>query len=316
MGLWNWSTTAANNATADPSINWQEGQAPSTVNDSARAMMAALAVQFQTGWEWQMWGDTPTYVSGTQFTVPGNLTGRYTVGRRIRASVTAGTIYGAITASAYTSLTTVTVTWDSGSLDSGLTEVDVGIINPTNTSFPRGINAYFSNAYANGTLQVTGSNLVAGTQGAWMAWNEVPGNGATSLINNQGTGGGGFIFRNVNSSNTIETGRVTFSSAGDITAGGTITANSDERLKEDWGDLPDDFIDRLASIRSGTYTRVDSGQRHVGVGAQSLRALLPEAVMESDKGVLSVAYGQAALAACVELAKEVVRLRALLEPSK
>jgi hypothetical protein len=41
--MWQWSTTAANNATADPSINWAEGMAPSAVNDSARAMMAILA---------------------------------------------------------------------------------------------------------------------------------------------------------------------------------------------------------------------------------------------------------------------------------
>ena len=42
MTLYKWSQTAASNATADPdpSINWQEGQAPSSVNDSARAMMA------------------------------------------------------------------------------------------------------------------------------------------------------------------------------------------------------------------------------------------------------------------------------------
>jgi microcystin-dependent protein len=43
MSFWKWSRTAANNATADGSINWAEGQAPSSVNDSARAMMAAAA---------------------------------------------------------------------------------------------------------------------------------------------------------------------------------------------------------------------------------------------------------------------------------
>jgi prophage DNA circulation protein len=43
MSFWKWSRTAANNATADGSINWAEGQAPSTVNDSARAMMAAAS---------------------------------------------------------------------------------------------------------------------------------------------------------------------------------------------------------------------------------------------------------------------------------
>lgn len=43
MTMFTWSQTAASNATADSTINWAEGQAPSTINDSARAMMASLA---------------------------------------------------------------------------------------------------------------------------------------------------------------------------------------------------------------------------------------------------------------------------------
>src|SRR5215470_10370718 len=43
MTLYKWSQTAASDATADPTINWAEGQAPSSVNDSGRAMMAATA---------------------------------------------------------------------------------------------------------------------------------------------------------------------------------------------------------------------------------------------------------------------------------
>jgi microcystin-dependent protein len=43
MTLYKWSQTAALDATVDASINWQEGQAPSSINDSARAMMAATA---------------------------------------------------------------------------------------------------------------------------------------------------------------------------------------------------------------------------------------------------------------------------------
>lgn len=43
MAFWSWSKTAANNASADGTINWAEGQAPSSVNDSARAMMARAA---------------------------------------------------------------------------------------------------------------------------------------------------------------------------------------------------------------------------------------------------------------------------------
>lgn len=43
MTFFTWSTTANNNDDADASINFAEGQAPSTVNNSARALMAAAA---------------------------------------------------------------------------------------------------------------------------------------------------------------------------------------------------------------------------------------------------------------------------------
>lgn len=43
MSLWRWSKTSGNNDGADPSINWREGQAPSSINNSSRSMMAALA---------------------------------------------------------------------------------------------------------------------------------------------------------------------------------------------------------------------------------------------------------------------------------
>ena len=43
MAIYDWSTTASNNATADSTILWAEFQDPSTVNDSARAMMARIA---------------------------------------------------------------------------------------------------------------------------------------------------------------------------------------------------------------------------------------------------------------------------------
>jgi len=43
MTVYKWSQTAASNATADGTINYAEGQAPSSLNDSARALMAAVA---------------------------------------------------------------------------------------------------------------------------------------------------------------------------------------------------------------------------------------------------------------------------------
>lgn len=43
MSFFKWSQVAASNSNADSTINWAEGQAPSTINDSARGMMAAAA---------------------------------------------------------------------------------------------------------------------------------------------------------------------------------------------------------------------------------------------------------------------------------
>lgn len=113
----------------------------------------------------------------------------------------------------------------------------------------------------------------------------------------------------VNQANTAVTH--TLADNGDFTATGNVTAFSDERLKTDWQGLPG-LVDDIAGVKMGTYTRVDTGERQVGVSAQSLQGVLPEAVMQNDEGVLSVAYGNAALAACVALAREVVELRARL----
>lgn len=41
--IYDWSQTAASNASSDSDITWAEGQAPSTVNNSARQMMARIA---------------------------------------------------------------------------------------------------------------------------------------------------------------------------------------------------------------------------------------------------------------------------------
>jgi len=93
-----------------------------------------------------------------------------------------------------------------------------------------------------------------------------------------------------------------------LTCGGTVTANSDERLKTNWRDLPENFIDRLAGVKHGIYDRTDIELTQVGVSAQSLQELLEQAVLIGEDGKLSVAYGNAALVACIQLAQRVVAL--------
>ncbi|KVN55394.1 hypothetical protein WT13_23565 [Burkholderia anthina] len=104
-----------------------------------------------------------------------------------------------------------------------------------------------------------------------------------------------------------------FTSVGTI-SGSNVTATSDERLKKDWAPFESDFLERVATVLHGTFTRIDTGERRVGVGAQSLREVIPEAVFGGE--TLTVSEGSAALAIVVELTREVLRLRALLEPVK
>ena len=97
-----------------------------------------------------------------------------------------------------------------------------------------------------------------------------------------------------------------------IRASGNVTAYSDERLKTNWRDMPEDFVARLAKVKVGIYDRMDGEKiTQVGVSAQSLQTLLPQAVTEANDDIktLSVSYGNAALASAVELAKEVVLLK-------
>jgi hypothetical protein len=102
-------------------------------------------------------------------------------------------------------------------------------------------------------------------------------------------------------------------SAGNVVANGNVTAYSDERLKTNWRAAPANMVAQLAAIKSGIYDRIDSGATQCGVSAQALQAFLPEAVTtsktpEGEDSYLSVSYGNAALLACVELAKKVIEL--------
>lgn len=109
--------------------------------------------------QWVASSLTPTYVSATQFTLVGDQTSTFTVNRRLKFTVTAGTVYGYISVSAYTSLTTVTVVLDSGSLDSGLSAVQLGLITPTETSLPKIPNFVSTAMIVDG--DVTGTKLLA-----------------------------------------------------------------------------------------------------------------------------------------------------------
>ena len=142
--LGKYDTAAANNtATGTGSVSVAEGMLPSNINNAFRSIMADIRQHYNVA-EWIEYGDgagayTPAYVSGTSFTIAGvNVTAIYHVGRRVKVTAsTPGTIYGTITATAFSSNTTVTVAWDSGSLSNeAITNVLIGALSKTNSSIP------------------------------------------------------------------------------------------------------------------------------------------------------------------------------------
>jgi hypothetical protein len=90
----------------------------------------------------------------------------------------------------------------------------------------------------------------------------------------------------------------------DFAVNGNLTAYSDERLKTNWKPLPLNFIQNWSQVKYGIYDRIDTGATQVGLSAQSVKAVLPNAVTEQEGGMLALNYGAAAAVATVELAKQ------------
>jgi hypothetical protein len=121
-------------------------------------------------------------------------------------------------------------------------------------------------------------------------------------------------YRSTNGSGTtawtaiLTTSGTTFS--GNLTMSGNITAYSDERLKTDWQPAKKTFVQELARVKSGTYTRTDTNEKQAGVSAQDIQKILPEVVFEDADKHLSLAYGNAAMVSCVEIAKVIEKMEA------
>ncbi len=130
MGIESWSTTAASNFAG-----------PTTVFDVIHQMMADHRARWNDA-QWFEYGDgdgpaTVTYVAATQFKVEGvDVSAAYHVDRRVKVvAKTPGTIYGTITAVSFSTDTTVTVAFDSGSLSDQELTVSLAILTATNKSF-------------------------------------------------------------------------------------------------------------------------------------------------------------------------------------
>lgn len=172
MALKDWSTTAADNNSSSPN-GFPEGMAPSGVNDAAREMMAQVRGWYEDP-AWINYGYTYTYVGGTQFKISGqNVTSKFVVGRRVRAvGSSTGTIYGTITASAFSTDTTVTVSWDSGTLSNETLQVSIAFpalgrpITGLNISMPEDTIASATTtdlgSKSSNILSITGTTTITG----------------------------------------------------------------------------------------------------------------------------------------------------------
>jgi hypothetical protein len=80
---------------------------------------------------------------------------------------------------------------------------------------------------------------------------------------------------------------------GNILASGTVTANSDIKLKENVRTI-DNALSKVLSLRGVEYDRIDSGEHQIGVIAQEVEKIIPEVVYPKspspDYETKSVAY--------------------------
>ena len=90
---------------------------------------------------------------------------------------------------------------------------------------------------------------------------------------------------------------------GNLTAGGTVTANSDEKLKKNIITIAD-AVEKVNCLRGVEYDRVDYESHQIGLIAQEVEKVLPDVVFTSDiDGTKSVAYSNI-VALLIEAIKE------------
>jgi hypothetical protein len=217
-GIKDYSTTAANNTTIG-SISTAEGMLPSNINNAFRGLAAEIREWYNDS-QWVIYGDgdgsfTIAYASATSFTVSGvDVTSFYHVGRRVKAiATTPGTIYGTISASTFSTNTTVTVTWDSGSLANEAVSIYVSALSKTNDSIPELVitNAKVATAAAIDATKI-GGGLVSNSEFAFL-------DGVTSAIQTQ-----------LNAKQATITGAATTVVTSDLTASRAAISNSSGKI--------------------------------------------------------------------------------------
>ncbi len=133
-----------------------------------------------------------------------------------------------------------------------------------------------------GIVEPTGSQHYAGVYGS------VNGGSGTNLGVYGGASGSGTnygVYATASEGTTNWAGYFN----GDLAYTGTLSNQSDIRLKENLRPI-EDAIDKLVALRGIYFNNVGSEQRKVGVIAQEVETVLPEAVTEDAEGYKYVSY--------------------------
>ena len=162
----------------------------------------------------------------------------------------------------------------------------IGSTNPTSKLTVQG-NVLISGIATLGTIQISSGIITATTgvvtyygDGSKLSGVSV---GNVSITNDTSTNGTFYVgmvsttsgnLANLNVSST----KLTFNpSTGNLVAGGTVTANSDERLKTNIKTIPN-ALEKVLSLRGVEYDRIDTGDHQIGVIAQEVEKIIPEVV--------------------------------------
>jgi hypothetical protein len=255
-GIKDYSSTAGSN-TSIGGISIAEGMLPSNINNAFRGLTADIREWYNDS-QWVIYGDgdttfTITYASSTSFTVAGvDVTSFYHVGRRVKAiAATPGTIYGTISATTFSTNTTVTVTWDSGSLANEAVTIYVSALSKTNDSIPELVitNAKISASAAIDVSKI-GAGAVSSTEFGYL-------DGVTSAIQTQ-----------IDSKQATITGGATTITSADLTASRALASNASGKVAVTT--VTSTELGYVSGVTSAIQTQLDAKQATITGSATTI----------------------------------------------
>jgi hypothetical protein len=278
-GIKDYSSTAGSN-TSIGGISIAEGMLPSNINNAFRGLTADIREWYNDS-QWVIYGDgdstfTIAYASSTSFTVSGvDVTSFYHVGRRVKAiGSSTGTIYGTISATTFSTNTTVTVTWDSGSLSNETITIYLGALSKTNDSIPELVitNAKVAAAAAIDATKI-GGGAVSNLEFSYL-------DGVTSAIQTQ-----------IDSKQATITGSATTIDTESLTASRAVISNSSSKIAV--SATTDTELGYVSGVTSAIQTQIDTKQATITGGATTITS----SDLTASRALASSASGKVAVSA-------------------